>query len=92
VDFAIPIPLPTGAKIRIDIGDVDKGFHEADQVFESEYEVPKVQQVSIEPHVVVTYWDEDDRLVIRTSTQVPFHVRRMLAPVLGLPVKRIRVS
>jgi putative selenate reductase molybdopterin-binding subunit len=41
--------------------------------------------------VVVTYWDEDDRLVIRTSTQVPFHVRRMMAPVLGLPVKRIRV-
>jgi putative selenate reductase molybdopterin-binding subunit len=53
--------------------------------------VPKVQQAHIEPHVCVTYWDEDDRLVIRTSTQVPFHVRRMLAPVLGLPVKRIRV-
>ena len=53
--------------------------------------MPKVQQVSIEPHVALTYWDEDDRLVIRTSTQVPFHVRRMLAPVLGLPVKRIRV-
>ena len=57
----------------------------------AEYEVPKVQQVSIEPHVVLTYWDEDDRLVIRTSTQVPFHARRILAPVLGLPVKRIRV-
>ena len=68
-----------------------KGFQEADEIFEAEYEVPKVQQVSIEPHVVFTYWDEDDRLVIRTSTQVPFHVRRMLAPVLGLPVKRIRV-
>jgi putative selenate reductase molybdopterin-binding subunit len=50
-----------------------------------------VQQAHIEPHVCVTYWDEDDRLVIRTSTQVPFHVRRMLAPVLNLPVKRIRV-
>ncbi|MCQ3937743.1 MAG: xanthine dehydrogenase [Chloroflexi bacterium] len=79
------------AHIRIDIGDVNKGFAEADEIFEAEYEVPKVQQVSIEPHVAVTYWDEDDRLVIRTSTQVPFHVRRMLAPVLGLPVKRIRV-
>ena len=79
------------AKIRIDIGDVEKGFGEADQIFEGDYEVPKVQQVSIEPHVVLTYWDEDDRLVIRTSTQVPFHVRRMLAPVLQLPVKRIRV-
>ncbi|HSK88899.1 MAG TPA: molybdopterin cofactor-binding domain-containing protein, partial [Anaerolineales bacterium] len=79
------------AHIRIDIGNVEKGFAEADEIFEAEYEVPKVQQAHIEPHVCVTYWDEDDRLVIRTSTQVPFHVRRMLAPVLGLPVKRIRV-
>ncbi len=79
------------AEIRIDIGDVEKGFAEAEEIFEAEYEVPKVQQAHIEPHVCVTYWDEDDRLVIRTSTQVPFHVRRMLAPVLALPVKRIRV-
>ncbi len=79
------------AEIRIDIGDVEKGFSEADYIFEEEYDVPKVQQAHIEPHVVLTYWDEDDRLVIRTSTQVPFHVRRVLAPVLKLPVKRIRV-
>ena len=79
------------AHIHIDIGDVEQGFAEADHIFEHEYEVPKVQQAHIEPHVVVTYWDEDDRLVIRTSTQVPFHARRMLAPVLGLPIKRIRV-
>lgn len=79
------------AHIRIDIGNVEKGFAEADEIFEAEYEVPKVQQAHIEPHVCVTYWDEDDRLVIRTSTQVPFHVRRILAPVLGLPIKRIRV-
>ncbi len=79
------------AEIRIDIGDVEKGFEEADLIFEAEYEVPKVQQAHIEPHAVVTYWDEDDRLVIRTSTQVPFHVRRMIAPVLDLPIKRIRV-
>ncbi|HEX9680267.1 MAG TPA: molybdopterin cofactor-binding domain-containing protein, partial [Anaerolineales bacterium] len=79
------------AHIHIDIGDVGRGLAEADFVEEGEYEVPKVQQCSIEPHVTITYWDEDDRLVIRTSTQVPFHVRRQLAPVLGLPPKRIRV-
>jgi putative selenate reductase molybdopterin-binding subunit len=79
------------AEIRIDIGDVEKGFEEADEIFEAEYEVPKVQQSHIEPHAVITYWDEDDRLVIRTSTQVPFHVRRIIAPVLNLPIKRIRV-
>ncbi len=79
------------AEIRIDIGEVEKGFAEADFICEDEYVVPKVQQAHIEPHVVITYWDEDDRLVIRTSTQVPFHARRILAPVLGLPIKRIRV-
>lgn len=79
------------AEIRIDIGDVEKGFAEADFIFEGDYEVPKVQQAHLETHVALTYWDEDDRLVIRTSTQVPFHVRRILAPVLDLPVKRIRV-
>ncbi len=92
VNFADSNPAKNlAAKIRIDIGDVEKGFAEADEIFEAEYEVPKVQQAHIEPHVCVTYWDEDDRLVIRTSTQVPFHVRRQLAPVLGLPIKRIRV-
>lgn len=79
------------AEIRIDIGDVEKGYAEADQIFEFEYTVSKVQQAHIEPHVCLTYWDEDDRLTIKTSTQVPFHIRRVLAPVLGLPVKRIRV-
>ncbi len=79
------------AEIRIDIGNVEEGFKDADHIFEADYVVPKVQQAHIEPHAVVTYWDEDDRLVIRTSTQVPFHVRRIIAPVLDLPIKRIRV-
>ncbi len=92
VNFAGSNPARNlAADIRIDIGNVEKGFQEADYIFEADYEVPKVQQAHIEPHVTITYWDEDDRLVIRTSTQVPFHVRRVLAPVLGLPVKRIRV-
>jgi len=79
------------AHIHIDIGDVEKGFAEADYIIEGDYEVPKVQQAHLEPHVALSYWDENDRLVIRTSTQVPFHARRQLAPVLGLPIKRIRV-
>ncbi len=92
VNFANSKPEKNlAAEIRIDIGDVEKGFAEADKIFEAEYSVPKVQQAHIEPHVAVTYWDEDDRLVIRTSTQAPFHVRRQLAPVLELPIKRIRV-
>jgi putative selenate reductase molybdopterin-binding subunit len=92
INFGDSNPLKNlAAEIRIDIGDVDQGFSEADEIFEESYEVSKVQQCHLEPHVVVSFWDEDDRLVIRTSTQVPFHVRRVLAPLLNLPVKRIRV-
>ena len=79
------------AQIHANVGDVDQALSEAEYVFKRTYKVHQVQQGHIEPHVVVTYWDEEDRLVIRSSTQVPFHVRRMIAPLLGLPVKRIRV-
>ncbi len=79
------------AMIDWEVGSVEDGFAQADHIFEATYYSPKVQQTPLEPHVTVTWWDENDRLVIRTSTQVPFHVRRILAPVLGLPEKRIRV-
>ncbi len=63
----------------------------ADHVFEGTYRTSQQQHAHIEPHVCITYWDEDGRLVVRTSTQVPFHVRRILSPLIGLPVKQIRV-
>ncbi|MFQ5578705.1 MAG: xanthine dehydrogenase family protein molybdopterin-binding subunit, partial [Anaerolineae bacterium] len=78
-------------RIKAHTGDVEQGFAGADRVFEHTYRVHQVQQAPIEPHIAISYWDADERLVIRSSTQVPFHVRRMVAPLLGLPVKRIRV-
>ncbi len=77
--------------IEAQVGNVEAGFAQADYIFEQSYQVHQVQQCPIEPHVAISYFDPDERLVIRTSTQVPFHVRRMVAPLLGLPVKRIRV-
>lgn len=77
--------------IEAEVGEVDKAFSESEHVFEGEYRTPKQQHVHLEPHVAITYFDEDDRLVVRTSTQVPFHTRRIIAPLIGLPVKKIRV-
>jgi putative selenate reductase molybdopterin-binding subunit len=79
------------AEIVAEVGSVEKGFAEAARVFEATYRVPYVQQSSIEPHVTITWLDEDHRLIVRTSTQVPFHVRRIIAPLIGIPVRRIRV-
>jgi len=79
------------AIVHAKVGDFEKAFNESPFKFEQTYHSHQVQQTPIEPHIVITYWDEDDRLVIRSATQVPFHVRRMVAPLIGLPVKRIRV-
>ncbi len=79
------------AHLEAEAGDLAAAYASAYRVFEAEYRVPQVQHVSLEPHVCLTWLDEDDRLVIRSATQVPFHVRRILATVLGLPEKRIRV-
>lgn len=73
------------------VTDIDGALAQADHVFEQTFHVQAVQHCAIEPHIAIGWLDPDERLVIRTSTQVPFHVRRMVAPLLGLPVKRIRV-
>ena len=77
--------------IEAEVGDTEVAFSEADHVFEGEYRTPMQQQAHLEPHVTITYFDEDNRLVIRTSTQVPFHIRRMVAPLINMPIKNIRV-
>jgi putative selenate reductase molybdopterin-binding subunit len=79
------------AALEAEVGSVAEGLAAAERVFEATYRVPYVQQASIEPHVTITWLDEDHRLIVRTSTQVPFHVRRIIAPLIGLPIRRIRV-
>jgi putative selenate reductase molybdopterin-binding subunit len=77
--------------IQAETGNIEEGFAAADRVFEQTMRVHQVQQTPIETHIAIAAWDSDERLVITSSTQVPFHVRRMVAPLLGLPVKQIRI-
>jgi putative selenate reductase molybdopterin-binding subunit len=71
-------------------GDVEKGFAEADAVVERTYTTSRVQCTPVEPHVVYTKMD-GDRIVIHASTQVPWHLRRIVANVLGIRENRIHV-
>ena len=72
-------------------GDVDQELADAPKTYEQTFRVHQVQPCPIENHVSVAWLDEDERLVVRTATQVPFHVRRMLAPVVGMEIKNIRI-
>ncbi len=72
-------------------GNVEAATAAAPHVYEQTFRVHQVQPVPIENHISVAWLDSDERLVVRTATQVPFHVRRMLAPVVGMEIKNIRV-
>lgn len=73
------------------VGDVEKALKEAEVTVEHEITSHYGQHCPIEPHVSIAYLDEKDRIVIRTSTQVPFHARRIVAHALEIPLKRVRV-
>jgi putative selenate reductase molybdopterin-binding subunit len=78
------------ASVSGGIGDIGKGFAQADVVIEREYTTSQVQSTPLEPHVVFTRMD-GDRLVIHASTQVPWHLRRIVATILGIGQNRVRV-
>ncbi len=79
------------ARIDKQVGDVDAALKTCDHVVERTYWLPRVQASHIEPHVAISWLDEDGRLVVRTSTQVPFHLRRILARILEMKEADIRV-
>ncbi|MFJ2247586.1 molybdopterin-dependent oxidoreductase [Streptomyces sp. NPDC087862] len=72
-------------------GDVEAGFAEADAVYEGTFRTQRVQHASLETHGAVAWLDEDDRLVVRSSTQTPFLTRRALCALYDLPHDRVRV-
>ncbi|MFT5784573.1 MAG: putative selenate reductase molybdopterin-binding subunit, partial [Candidatus Krumholzibacteriia bacterium] len=79
------------ARIDKQVGDVDAALPGCDLVVKRVYHLPRVQASHIEPHISIAWIDEDQRLVVRTSTQVPFHLRRILARILEKPESQIRV-
>lgn len=78
------------ASVKGGIGDVEQGFKEADVIIDRTFATTQIQCTPTEPHVVFTKM-QGDRLVIHASTQVPFHLRRVVAKVLGIPETKIHV-
>ncbi|MGI6684083.1 MAG: xanthine dehydrogenase family protein molybdopterin-binding subunit [Bacillota bacterium] len=72
-------------------GDVEEGFAHADIVIERMYYTQAQAQCMMETFRAFSYLDHNRRLVVVSSTQIPFHVRRMLARALEISKSRIRV-
>lgn len=74
-----------------EIGSVEAGFAEADAVYEDTYRTQRVQHASLETHGAVAWFDENNRLTVRTSSQTPFLTRRALCALYDLPEEQVRV-
>jgi putative selenate reductase molybdopterin-binding subunit len=74
-----------------EIGDVAKGFKEADAVHEATYSTSRVQHVHLETHGSIAWKGDDNRWHVRTSTQGPFTTQKKLAYLMGIPARDLHV-
>ena len=73
------------------LGDVEKGFAEADVVVEREFFTGTVHQGYIEPHAATASWTIDGRLTVWTCTQGAFAIRSSTAAITGVPESMVKV-
>jgi CO/xanthine dehydrogenase Mo-binding subunit/aerobic-type carbon monoxide dehydrogenase small subunit (CoxS/CutS family) len=79
------------ATVHRQTGDPDAAFAAAAAVYEETFRVQRVQHVALETHATVGWLDSGGRLVLRTSTQVPFLTRDAVGTVFGLEKDQVRV-
>lgn len=73
------------------VGDIEKELSECDVVVEGVYYPQAQAHAMMETYRAYTYMDPHGRIVVVSSTQVPFHVRRHVARALELPASKVRV-
>ena len=83
-------PTNVADHIHFKLGDVEKGFAEADLVVEREFTTQTVHQGYIEPHNCTAFWNSDGQLTIWLSTQGSFTSRAQTSEILGSPSPRSR--
>lgn len=73
-------------------GDVDAVLADCDDVLEHAYHMRSFNQAMMETFRTYTELDRYGRLHVISSTQIVFHVRRILSQALGIPKSKIRVE
>ncbi|HMA80940.1 MAG TPA: xanthine dehydrogenase family protein molybdopterin-binding subunit [Candidatus Binatia bacterium] len=76
---------------KLNRGDIQKGFAEADRVFEDVFTLPATQHSFLETHACIAAVDPGGRITVWATTQNPFVVRTQLANIFKVPVSKVRV-
>ncbi len=96
-DQYMPIPVPydpkknMAAALDMELGKPDEAFDKSSNKLHNTFRTQQTSHCAIEPHACLGYYDEQGRMVIHSTTQVPFHARRIVSRTLDIPIRDIRV-
>lgn len=79
------------ASYEMEVGNVEEELKKCDVVVEETFYTQAQAHAMLEPHASNARLDEHNRLVVYSTTQTPFHMRRIISKTLGLPVEKVRV-
>lgn len=79
------------ASCDMGVGDVEKELAESAVVVEETYYTQAQAHAMMETYRAFTHLDHAGRLTVVSSTQIPFHVRRILSRALQIPKSNIKV-
>lgn len=77
--------------IKVDKGDIQKGFHEAEVIFEDTFYTPTYEHAFMEPECSIARVLDDGKVEIYVGSQIPYSDRDQVAEALGLPYDKVRV-
>ncbi|HSH36991.1 xanthine dehydrogenase family protein molybdopterin-binding subunit [Schnuerera sp.] len=78
------------SRFKLGKGDVEEEFKNCDLVIERTYHTQAQAHCMMETHRAYSYIDANGRIVVISSNQSAYHMRRQTAKAIGLPVSKLR--
>lgn len=79
------------AYVEVEAGKFKENYEKSEKKVSRIYCNHIAHHCAIEPHAALAYFDQRGRLTIISTTQVPFHARRITSMVTGIDASKIRV-
>ena len=92
VDPAPERPSNVSKRVGFEIGDLDAGFAEAEEVVERHYRTAPIHQAYIEPQACLANWEGGGKAEVWSSSQGHFAVRNLTAKLTGMTIGDLKVN
>ena len=92
VEPASERPSNVSKRVGFEIGDLDAGFAEADEIVEKHYRTAPIHQAYIEPQACLANWEGGGKAEVWSSSQGHFAVRNLTAKLAGMTIGDLKVN